>query len=259
MTKMKLIITKNQLINNIDTLEGYLTGGDDYSNNEATALVKRGTCFVAYKIDKELRFAPSRFIGYVDNKLDKHSASDKKDGRETNKAINKILESKPLPNDKLNMKYLEYCNRLGIKPSEKGSFGALRKFWQLDIDQDFEGNNDLTGEFPEGKIVERTHKARERNSQVILLAKEKFKKEKGRLFCQVCGFDFENIYGEIGKDFIEGHHTIAVSEMTTDHKTKVEDIAMLCANCHRMVHKKRPWLTMKDIDKLIKNKKKGSS
>lgn len=250
---MKLINNKDQLIKNIDTLEGYLTEGNEYSNSEATALVKRGTCFIAYSIENELRFAPSRFIGYIDNNLDKHSASNEKDGRKTNKAIIKILGTKPQPNEKLNDKYLEYCNRIGIKPSDKGSFGVQRKFWELDLDQEFENNEDLTDEFPEGKIVERTHKARERNSQVISLAKERFKKKNGRLFCQVCGFDFEKTYGSIGKDFIEGHHSIAVSEMTADHKTKVEDIAMLCANCHRMVHKKRPWLIMKDLDKLIKN------
>jgi len=148
----------------------------------------------------------------------------------------------------LNENYLKYCNLLGVQPSEKD----YRKFWQLEISQDFVNNADLTGEFPEGKIVERMHKARERNNQVIFLAKEKFKKENGRLFCQVCGFDFEKTYGNIGKDFIEGHHTIAVSEMSTEHKTKVEDIAMLCSNCHKMIHKKRPWLTMSDIKKLLK-------
>lgn len=248
---MRLITTKNQLLKNIDTLEGYLTEDNEYSSSEAKALVKRGTCFVAYKIDKELCFASSRFIGYVDNKLDQHSASNEKDGRETNKAIIQILRTKPEPNEKLNEKYLEYCNRLGFQSNEKGSFGALRKFWQLAIDQEFENNKNLTGEFPEGKIVERMHKARERNNQVISFAKEKFKKQNGRLFCQV--------YGDIGKDFIEGHHTIAISEMIADHKTKVKDIAMLCANCHTMVHKKRPWLTMKDLDKLIKNKKNGNS
>lgn len=130
---MKLINTQNQLINNINTLEGYLTKGDDYSNRQATALIKRGTCFVAYKIGKKIRFAPSRFIGYTDNKLDKHYASVEKDGRETNKAIINILGTKPKPNDKLNEKYFEYCKRLGIQPNEKGSFGAPRKFWQLDI------------------------------------------------------------------------------------------------------------------------------
>jgi 5-methylcytosine-specific restriction protein A len=256
---MKLINTKKQLINNIDTLEGYLTEVDEYSNNEAKGLIKRGTCFVAYKIGRELRFAPSRYIGYLNNKIDRHLASDEKDGTETNKAIIKILEAKPEPNDKLNQKYLEYCKSLGIQPRESGSFGAPRKFWRLEIDQDFEDNEDLTGEFPEGKIVERIHKSRERNSKVISLAKQKFKKEKGRLYCQVCGFDFEKTYGLVGKDFIEGHHTIAVSDMTHDHKTKAEDIAMLCANCHRMVHKKRPWLTMNDIDKLIKKKKNDNT
>lgn len=255
---MKLIENKEQLITNIDTLEGYLTEGDEYSSGEAKSLIKRGTCFVAYHIENEFRFAPSRFIGYIDNKLDKHSAFTGKDGRETNKVINEILGTKPLQNDTLNLKYIEYCNKLNIQPSEKGSFGAPRKFWQLSIDQDFKSNSDLTGEFPEGKIVERTHKARERNNQVITLAKENFKKLNGRLFCQICGFDFEKTYGSIGKDFIEGHHTIAVSNMTPEHKTKVEDIAMLCANCHRMVHKSRPWLTMKDLDKLIKDKKNGS-
>lgn len=248
---MRLIDSIIQLINNIDTFEGYLTGEEEFSSAETKALIKRGTCFVAYTINKELRFAPSRFIGYVDNNLDRHTASNKKDGRETNKAINNILGSEPQPNDKLNEKYFEYCIRIGIQPNEKGSFGVTRKFWLLEIENEFINNKDLTGEFPEGRIVERIHKARERNNQVIALAKENFKKKNERLYCQVCGFDFEKKYVDIGKDFIECHHTIAVSEMREGHKTKVEDIALLCPNCHRMVHKKRPWLTMKDLDNLI--------
>lgn len=254
---MKLIKNRGQLIKNIDTLEGYLSEGNEFENSEATSLVKRGTCFVAYQVDKELRFAPSRFIGYINNKLEIHSISHK-DGRETNKAIIDILNDKPLPDVKLEKKYFDYCNQLGIQPNEKGAFGAQRKFWRLNIEKEFDNNADLTGEFPEGKIVERIHKARERNSQVISLAKDRFKKLHGRLYCQVCKFDFEEKYGAVGKDFIEAHHTIAVSSMTSDHKTKVEDIAMLCANCHRMVHKKRPWLTMEHLDKLLKSKKNGS-
>lgn len=255
---MKLIETDRQLISNIETLERYLTEGNEFSCGEAKSLIKRGTCFVAYQIVNEVRFAPSRFIGYIDNKLEKHSASTEKDGRETNKAINEILKTKPLSNDSLNSKYIEYCRKLNIQPSEKGSFGAPRKFWQLSLSEDFNENRDLTGEFPEGKIVERTHRARERNSQVVSLAKENYKRTNGRLFCQVCDFDFEKEYGLIGKDFIEAHHTIAVSEMKPEHKTKIDDIAMLCANCHRMVHKKRPWLTMNDLKSLLKNEKNGS-
>lgn len=98
----------------------------------------------------------------------------------------------------------------------------------------FNDNEELTGEFPEGKVIERIHKSRERNSQVIQIAKHNFKTKYGKLFCQIYGFYFEATYGEIGKDFIEAHHTIPVSEM------KPEDITMLCSNCHKMVHKRRP-------------------
>lgn len=249
---MKLISTKKQLIKNIDILEGYLTEGGQYSNSQAKSLIKRGTCFVAYTIGKEIRFAPSRFLGYTDNKLEKHSKSKVKDGRQTNRILIQILGTNPLPNSKLDEKYWSYCNKLGIKPNEKGSFGVLRKFWLINIDGEFENNLEFTGEFPEGKIVERTHITRERNSQVITFAKEKFKEKNGRLYCQICGFDFEKTYGKIGENFIEGHHTIAVSEMKPGHKTRIEDIAMLCSNCHKMVHKKRPWLAMKELAKLLK-------
>lgn len=73
----------------------------------------------------------------------------------------------------------------------------------------------------------------------------------GRLYCEVCGFDFYDIYGEIGLDFLEGHHTIPVSELKDEQVTRVEDIAMVCSNCHRMLHRKRPWLNKEELKQLI--------
>ena len=110
----------------------------------------------------------------------------------------------------------------------------------------------LSGEFPEGKIVERTHKARERNSKVVRVAKRNFKIKHGRYYCEACGFDFEKTYGDVGEDYIEGHHTIPVSEMPPNYKSKPKEIVLLCSNCHRMVHRKRPWLTIKEIKKFLK-------
>lgn len=251
---MELVTNKQQLIKNIETLERYLTEGDEIKMNEASSLVRRGICFVVYKAGGELRFAPSRFIGYVDNNLDAHSISPDKDGRVTNRAIEAILHTKPSPNDSLEEKYFTYANRLGIYPNVKAPFNVQRKFWMLDAEISITNHFETSEDFPEGKMVERKHKARERNNQVIALAKDKLKRKHGRLFCQVCGFDFEKTYGEIGKDFIEAHHTIAVSEMESDHETKVEDIAMLCSNCHRMVHKRRPWLSLSNIGNLIKTR-----
>lgn len=106
--------------------------------------------------------------------------------------------------------------------------------------------------FPEGKLKERRHKSRERNAQLIKQVKAETLKAKGKLTCQCCGFDFEKMYGDIGTEFIEAHHTKPVSELHDDGEmTKKEDIALVCANCHRMLHRKRPWLTMEDLEQLI--------
>ena len=56
--------------------------------------------------------------------------------------------------------------------------------------------------------------------------------------CQVCGFDFEDAYGELGKNFIEVHHLIPLSKIKKKHKVNPQkDLIPLCANCHAMIHK----------------------
>jgi len=104
----------------------------------------------------------------------------------------------------------------------------------------------------EGKSKYRRHLVRERKSKVVKLAKAKFKKEQGRLYCEVCGFDFEKAYGKIGEDFIEGHHNIPISELKENQETKIEDISLVCSNCHKMLHRRKPWLKVEELKELIK-------
>jgi hypothetical protein len=248
---MKLISTIDDLKANLNTLESYLSTS---SEREAYAkqLLHRGSCFVAYSIAGELRFAPSRFVGYRSNSYNKHIKSIEKDGRVTNDAIRNLLDAKPLPNPKLEETYFSYCNSLGVYPKRREKDGRQRKFWLLDLgDEDFANNKYESGEFSEGKIVERAHKSRERNSKVIQIAKQNFKLKHGSLFCEVCEFDFEKHYGVLGKDFIEGHHTIPVSAMEPDYKTKPEEIAMVCSNCHRMLHRSKEWLKIDELKALM--------
>jgi predicted HNH restriction endonuclease len=57
--------------------------------------------------------------------------------------------------------------------------------------------------------------------------------------CAGCEFDFGKVYGQHGEGFIEVHHAIPLADhgvRETDPKT---DLIVLCANCHRMVHRKR--------------------
>jgi len=124
---------------------------------------------------------------------------------------------------------------------------VIRKFHEVDrigFTEDAEG-------FPEGKIKLKQHLVREQNPEVIKLAKERFILQNGKLFCEVCGFDFKAHYGDIGEGYIEGHHTKSISGMAENEATKVEDIALVCANCHRMLHRKGPWLSVNQLKDLL--------
>ena len=54
---------------------------------------------------------------------------------------------------------------------------------------------------------------------------------------QVCGFDFHEMYGEIGRDYAQVHHLKPLSDRTKPSLTMLSDLAVLCANCHVMVHR----------------------
>jgi 5-methylcytosine-specific restriction endonuclease McrA len=55
--------------------------------------------------------------------------------------------------------------------------------------------------------------------------------------CQVCGLRFEDDYGKLGVEFAEAHHRIPLSQLRENVRTSVEDLATVCANCHRMLHR----------------------
>jgi hypothetical protein len=138
-----------------------------------------------------------------------------------------------------------------VKPTEidEKTFGLLYSLAMEDTADDDYG---IDVEFPEGREIERKHKMRERNPALVKAAKDLFKKKEGRLYCQSCGFDFYNLYGEIGIDFIEVHHVVPVHELKGETKTKVEDVALVCSNCHRMLHRRRPWIKMEELKLLIR-------
>lgn len=70
--------------------------------------------------------------------------------------------------------------------------------------------------------------------------------------CCVCGFDFEKEFGDIGKSFIEVHHSLPVSKMGENHMVDpLKELYPLCPNCHAMIHKKNPPFT---VDELIEIK-----
>jgi len=88
----------------------------------------------------------------------------------------------------------------------------------------------------EGQSKLATHMRYERDSSLIKKIKENAIKSNPMLNCEVCGFSFFEKYGVLGQGFIEAHHKNPLSE-TKETKTTKDEIALVCSNCHKMIHK----------------------
>ena len=111
------------------------------------------------------------------------------------------------------------------------------------------------GDEPENILFEdatklRLHKRIERNPK---LAKEAKRIHGYR--CQACGLNFEEKYGAIGKSFIEAHHLEPISKIKGQKVSRdpKKDFAVLCANCHRMIHKSSFVGDLLSFKKLLRN------
>ena len=105
---------------------------------------------------------------------------------------------------------------------------------------------------PEGGKKQRLHLVRERNQTVVRAAKQAALQREGTLRCEACHFCFAEIYGPHGSDFIEAHHRVPVSKLKPGSRTRVSDIALLCANCHRMIHRGDRTLSLSELRSLLR-------
>jgi 5-methylcytosine-specific restriction protein A len=71
--------------------------------------------------------------------------------------------------------------------------------------------------------------------------------------CSACGFDFERVYGEIGKGYIHVHHLRELASIRGEYQVDpVEDLRPLCPNCHAMVHQERPAMKIQDLRRRLR-------
>lgn len=70
--------------------------------------------------------------------------------------------------------------------------------------------------------------------------------------CLVCDFDFEHVFGKIGQGFIHVHHLLEISSIKKEYQIDYkQDLIPICPNCHAMIHKRRPALTINELRKFI--------
>ncbi|UGT63779.1 HNH endonuclease [Nocardia asteroides] len=105
-------------------------------------------------------------------------------------------------------------------------------------------------EVKEGRLLAARHYRRERN-QGIRDAKIAAVLRAGRpLACEVCEFNFAESYGEHGSGYIECHHIVPL-HASGETKTKPSDLILLCANCHRMIHRRAVWLRPDELRAIL--------
>lgn len=109
--------------------------------------------------------------------------------------------------------------------------------------------------YAEGKVVIRTMKQRQRSRQLVHEAKAKFRDlHGGRLFCEVCGFDFDRAYGIT---YIEAHHTEPIANLEDEIENTTDAVVLLCANCHRAAHTRTPPYSLDELRNMLHTNTEG--
>jgi len=105
--------------------------------------------------------------------------------------------------------------------------------------------------YPEGRISYALHRVRERNRAAVRDKKRRALEREGVLRCEVCGFSFAEKYGDLGEGVIDCHHTVPVHELEPGAETRLEDLALVCCNCHRMLHLGKQALSVDELRQLV--------
>ena len=146
-----------------------------------------------------------------------------------------------------------------VQKDRLGKFGGVAEFIDL-IKREHQGQvgnviieNNITPsiEYKEGERMVKERAFFKRNTRLVKKAKEHF-----GYVCQACGFDFEKTYGILGKEYIECHHVNPLSErLGAEISSTIEDVRVVCSNCHRMLHRNETPLTVEELREIIhKNK-----
>jgi 5-methylcytosine-specific restriction protein A len=123
---------------------------------------------------------------------------------------------------------------------------AIKDNYRL-VDIPISQDDEAEEEFAEGRLLTRLHILRERNQSLVKKKKEHVLKETSKLLCEVCEFDFAITYGDLGVGFAECHHTKPLSTFQPNDKTKLSDLAIVCANCHRMLHQGKELTSIEEL------------
>lgn len=108
----------------------------------------------------------------------------------------------------------------------------------------------------EGRRRLQKHLRRERDPALVREKKRRHRAATGGLACEACGFDFKVWFGLA--DFCEAHHRLPLAEGDSERETRLEDLAVLCANCHRAIHRLgAEMMTVEELKQRIEERRRN--
>jgi predicted HNH restriction endonuclease len=113
--------------------------------------------------------------------------------------------------------------------------------------------------FYEGNKEVSLHLHTERNPNLVKAKKRQFIANNKSLFCEACNFNFEDYYGSHGANYAQAHHLKPLSELKEKTLINLRDLVLLCSNCHSMIHRYRPWLTIEQLKQIIHSSRNSKS
>lgn len=148
--------------------------------------------------------------------------------------------------------HFDYYEALTKRPviARRMIYDEYLKLVDISNEDDFYGDDidpELT--YPEGKVKKILVNTYERNPVA-----RKCCIDYHGCSCKVCGFNFEDIYGTLGRGFIHVHHIIDISTVGNEYSVDpITDLAPVCPNCHAMLHKKKPAYTIEELRGILYN------
>lgn len=165
-------------------------------------------------------------------------------GYEAGHAFGKCYRFDELPLDDIPARDLVDISQLYLTATARGGTAYL-------------GESNSSEDAAEGAtLIERRQYSFHRRIDRDSKASKEAKKVHGHV-CQACGFDFARHYGDLGRHYIEAHHLTPISELPEGvpvPQDPKKDFAVLCANCHRMIHRKEAPKDLDEFRRLVQVK-----
>ncbi|MBP1885722.1 HNH endonuclease [Sinorhizobium mexicanum] len=240
----ELVQSIEDVVKYVDTIHNYGQGnGPERRFHDRR--IKNGKIFIAVKRGDDFRFAPRNFAGYRNNDLTRESQLSDRDGRVTDRTIEKLAGKPILPekpeHEQIDRAFLSYCAERKIEPSKHH---MKRRYWLLTIGTESVLPEEiLDPEFWEGAKIAIQVNRFERSQQARKACTDHY-----GYTCRVCEVNLVEVYGEIAREFIHVHHIIPLSEVGEGYKVDpVADLRPVCPNCHAMLHRRREPLSIDEL------------